>query len=61
MIPTFENALEELLLQYCHKPLDEMIVVMELALDGMHHQAKFEASAPAAGDVMTDPFQHQRS
>lgn len=43
MIPTFEDALGDLLAQYCDKPIDDLIAVMERALEGMHDQAKFEA------------------
>jgi hypothetical protein len=44
MIPPFEDALADLLAKYCDKPIDDLISAMEIALDGLHDDARFAAT-----------------
>lgn len=43
MIPPFNEALADLLAKYCDKPIEDLISAMEIALDGLRDDEKFEA------------------
>ncbi len=47
MIPPFSEALADLLAKYCDYPIEDLIVAMERALEGLHDDEKFQASERA--------------
>lgn len=44
MIPPFAEALADLLAKYADTPVDDLISDMEIALDGLNDDARFEAT-----------------
>lgn len=44
MIPPFTEALADLLAKYCDHPIEDLIVAMERALEGLHDDEKFQTS-----------------
>lgn len=48
MIPPFNESLADLLAKYCDHPIEDLIVAMERALDGLRDDEKFAASETRA-------------
>ena len=49
-MPPFTEALADLLAKYCDHPIEDLIVAMERALEGLHDDEKFQASKQPEGN-----------